>query len=76
MIKNLTVEDRKFIMTSREARLKAQKKYDDTHRVNYKFFHIKCNKQTEGDIVEYLQGKDNVNSFVKDLIRKEMAGKN
>ena len=82
MIKNLTPRVKRIrkvnIMTanndaSRAARLRAQKKYDEAHRGNYKNFYIKCNVNTDADIIEYLQGVDNVNGYVKELIRKDIA---
>ena len=58
---------------SREARLKAQKKYDEAHRGNYKNFYIKCNINTDADIIKHIQEKGNVNGYVKELIRKDIA---
>ena len=56
----------------REVRLRAQKKYDDVHRDNYKTYLVKCNKATEADIIDRLDAVDNKQGYIKDLIRKDI----
>ena len=63
-------------MATSEALKRAQKKYDEAHRDNYKNFFIKCNKQTESDIIEWLEKQPNKQGIIKELIRKEIAGGN
>lgn len=60
----------------RTVRLKAQKKYDEAHRQDYKAFYIKCNRLTDADIIDYLEVIPNKQGFIKNLIRKEIIGGN
>ena len=58
-----------------EAALRAQKKYDQANKDKYKNIFIKVNRETEADIVEKLESVDNVQGYVKGLIRSDI-GKN
>ena len=58
----------------REVRLRAQKKYDEAHRNDYKAYYIMCNKVTDADIIEHLDSMDNKQGYIKDLIRKDKSG--
>lgn len=55
-----------------EAALRAQKKYDQANKNKYKNVFIKLNKETEKDIVEKLESVDNIQGYVKGLIRKDI----
>lgn len=55
------------------ARLRAQKKYDEAHRKDYRSYQIKCNKQTDKDIINYLDGLSNKQAFIKKLIRAHIG---
>lgn len=35
-------------------------------------FGVECNKETESDLIAYLESKQNVSSFIKWLIREDM----
>lgn len=52
-------------MTSK-AQLKASAKYD---KANTKGIYLKLNRTTDADIIEYLGSMDNVQGFIKNLIR-------
>lgn len=56
---------------STEAQLKASRKYDQN---NTKLIQLKLNKKTDADILEFLDGLDNKQGFIKELIRKHMKG--
>jgi len=56
---------------STEAQLKASRKYDQN---NTKLIQLKLNKKTDADILEFLDGLDNRQGFIKELIRKHMKG--
>lgn len=56
-----------------EAALRAQKKYDQANKDKYKNVFIKVNRETESDIVEKLESVDNIQGYVKGLIRKESS---
>lgn len=57
-------------MKSSEARLRANKKYAETH---CKSFSICLNKQTDADILEHLSKQDNRQGYIKSLIRADLA---
>lgn len=46
-----------------------QNKYDKNNTVQIK---MKLNKNTDADIIEYLETKDNRQGYLKALIRKDM----
>ena len=54
-----------------EAQKKASAKYDKN---NTKLIQLKLNKKTDGDILDFLDQLDNRQGFIKELIRKEIAG--
>jgi hypothetical protein len=55
-----------------EAALRAQKKYDQANKDKYKNVFIKVNRETESDIVEKLESVDNIQGYVKGLIRSDI----
>lgn len=52
-----------------EAQRKASKKYNEK---NTKISSIKVNLKTEKDIYDKLESVDNVNGYIKQLIRKDI----
>lgn len=56
--------------TLTDAKRKAIQKYD---AVNTKQYHLKLNVKTDADIIERLSGQTNVQGYLKDVIRAEMA---
>lgn len=59
-------------MTS-DAQKAAIRKYDDRMTVQVK---MKLNKGTDADILAKLDAVDNVQGYIKDLIRKDIANNN
>ena len=53
-----------------EARIRANKKYDEAHTKQYK---IKLNLNSDSDIIEKLDSLDNKTGYIKSLIRKDLA---
>lgn len=53
-------------MKTTEAQKRASAKYDKTHT---KGIYLKLNTETDADIIEFLSGVDNVQGYIKDLIR-------
>ena len=39
-------------------------------------FMLKCNRKTEADLVEWLESQESIQTYIKDLIRKDMERKN
>ena len=52
-----------------EAQRKAVKKYD---LANTRQIHLKLNKKTDAEMIAWLDQKDNVQGYIKDLIRCDM----
>jgi len=61
-------------MPTKEARLRAQKKYDESHKENYKSYHLKCSRSEDADVIEFLESQTNKGGAIKDAIRKYMKG--
>ena len=59
-------------MATVEARLRAQKKYDETHREQWRMIHLKLNKITDEDIIQKLEASGNIQGYIKSLIRKDI----
>lgn len=57
-----------MIKTS-EAQLKAIRKYDAQ---NTKQLHFKLNLKTDADILDWLEKQENVQGYIKQLIRQDM----
>lgn len=57
-----------MIKTS-EAQLKAVRKYDVQ---NTKQLHFKLNLKTDADILDWLEKQENVQGYIKQLIRQDM----
>ena len=53
-----------------EALKRAVKKYD---AANTKQVHLKLNTKTDADIIRRLEGMDNVQGYIKSLIREDMG---
>lgn len=53
-----------------EALKRAVKKYD---AANTKQVHLKLNTKTDADIIRRLEGMDNVQGYIKSLIRADMG---
>jgi len=53
-------------MATKEARRRASAKYDKTHT---KGIYLKLNKETDADIIEFLNNCDNVQGTIKKLLR-------
>ena len=56
---------------STDAQIRAARKYDQN---NTRLIQLKLNKKTDADILEFLEGLDNRQGFIKELIRKHMNG--
>lgn len=57
-----------------EAQKRAQKKYDETHRGQYRMIHLKLNKEADRDIIERLEESGNIQGYIKNLIMKDIEG--
>lgn len=55
-----------------ERQLGYQKKYDDANREKFKSVYLKLNKETDADILEKLGETENVQGYIKGLIRADI----
>lgn len=55
-------------MATKEAKRRASAKYDKTHT---KGIYLKLNKETDADIIEYLEEVENVQGYIKNLIKND-----
>ena len=60
-------------MTTSKAQLRAQAKYDKDNTVQVK---LKLNKKTDKDIIIRLAAADNVQGYIKELIRVDIRADN
>lgn len=56
-----------------EAEKRARQKYDQAHKDDYRSYYIKCNKETDADIIAYLDAADNKQGLIKELIRAHIS---
>ena len=54
-----------------EAQKRAQKKYDEASRDKWRMIHLKLNRETDADIIEKLENSQNIQGYIKELIRKD-----
>ena len=60
-------------MATSKAQLRAQAKYDKDNTVQVK---LKLNKKTDNDIIKWLSETDNVQGYIKELIRLDILRDN
>ena len=60
-------------MTTSKAQLRAQAKYDKDNTVQVK---LKLNKKTDKDIITRLSAADNIQGYIKELIRADIRADN
>ena len=56
-------------MSTSKAQLRAQAKYDKDNTVQFK---LKLNKKTDDDIITRLAAADNMQGYIKELIRLDI----
>ena len=60
-------------MATSKAQLRAQAKYDKDNTVQVK---LKLNKKTDKDIIDRLAAADNIQGYIKELIRLDILRDN
>lgn len=60
-------------MTTSKAQLRAQAKYDKDNTLQFK---LKLNKKTDKDIITRLAAADNIQGYIKELIRADILRDN
>ena len=55
-----------------EAQKRAQKKYDEANKGKWRMIHLKLNKETDADIIQKLEEVENIQGYIKKLIRADL----
>jgi len=55
-----------------EAQKRAQKKYDEAHKKDFRMVQLKLNRETDADIIAKLETSGNIQGYIKDLIRSDI----
>ena len=55
-----------------EAQKRAQKRYDEANKDKWRMIHLKLNRETDADIIEKLESSQNIQGYIKDLIRADI----
>ena len=55
-----------------EAQKRAQKRYDEANKDKWRMIHLKLNRETDADIIEKLENSQNIQGYIKDLIRADI----
>lgn len=55
-----------------EAQKKAQREYSRRSRDKFKVFTLKLNKESDVDVIDKLASVDNMQGYIKNLIREDM----
>lgn len=63
-------------MTATEAQLRAQKKYDESHKEHYTKFTIKYNNKDDAEVIFRLNTVPNRTDYIRQLVLKDIAGGN
>ena len=59
-------------MSTRDARLRAQIKYDEAHKDDFKRYSLKFNKKADAEIIFRLETIPNKMEYIRELIRKDI----
>lgn len=54
-----------------EAQKRAQKKYDEAHKKDFRIVQLKLNRETDADIIDKLEASGNIQGYIKELIRAD-----
>lgn len=55
-----------------EAQKRAQKRYDEANKDKFRMIHLKLNRETDADIIEKLEQSQNIQGYIKELIRADI----
>lgn len=66
------IPQNKFTETTSEAQKRAQKKYDEANKDKFRMIHLKLNRETDADIIEKLEQSNNIQGYIKELIRADI----
>lgn len=58
--------------TTSDAAKRAQKKYDEANKDKFRMIHLKLNRETDADIIQKLEEVENIQGYIKKLIRADL----
>jgi len=64
--------DIKNVTSTSEAQRRAQKKYDEANKEKFRMVHLKLNRETDTDVIDKLEAVDNIQGYIKELIRADI----
>ena len=59
-------------MATSEAQKRAQKRYDELNKDKFRFIQLKLNRETDADIISKLESAENIQGYIKELIRQDI----
>ena len=59
-------------MATSEAQKRAQKRYDELNKDKFRFIQLKLNRETDADIISKLESVENIQGYIKELIRQDI----
>lgn len=59
-------------MATSEAQKRAQKRYDELNKDKFRFIQLKLNRKTDADIISKLESVENIQGYIKELIRQDI----
>ena len=59
-------------MATSEAQKRAQKRYDELNKDKFRFIQLKLNRETDADIIDQLESVENIQGYIKKLIRQDI----
>lgn len=63
-------------MATSEAALRAQRKYDETHKDKFKSYHLKFNKSDDAEVIFRLDTVPNKVDYIRQLILNDIKSGN
>lgn len=55
-----------------DAQKRAQKRYDEVNKDKFRMIHLKLNRDTDADIISKLESVENIQGYIKELIRQDI----
>lgn len=69
------IPQKKFMDGMTDAQKRAQKKYDESHKDQWRMVHLKLNKEADKAIIDRLEASGNIQGYIKKLIAEDIKTK-
>lgn len=57
---------------STDAQKRAQKKYEQANKGKWRFINLRLSKETDADVIQKLEEVENIQGYIKKLIRADL----